>query len=200
MAGGAFEVRGGDVTYVDQGPFKPLRLRNHPTFRGNVDLANIELDYFKPITNRYNLLVDKGVLSASGAVEYGQAVKTVELNQATIEGIHVDYVHTARTDVAERQRAGQAAAVAKDVSNKPGVLVRIVELRPVKSTVGYVNKAAATPYHVFLTDVDGMLKNLSNHEVEGAAASLSRRRPSGRKSRGPPSTSRYASKRSAFRP
>ena len=100
----------------------------HPTFRGNVDLANIELDYFKPITNRYNLLVDKGVLSASGAVEYGQAVKTVELNQATIEGIHVDYVHTARGPTcAERQRAGQAAAVAKDVSNKPGVLVRIVE-------------------------------------------------------------------------
>jgi Domain of Unknown Function (DUF748) len=210
-----FEVRGGDVTYVDQGPFKPLRLRNlnlvatnirnvrskdqiypseirvsaavfesgrvaidgradfmaepHPTFRGNVDLANIELDYFKPITNRYNVWVDKGVLSASGAVEYGRVVKTVELNQATIEGIHVDYVHTAWTDVAEWQRAGQAAAVAKDVSNKPGVLVRIVELRLVKSTVGYVNKAAATPYHVFLTDTDGMLKNLSNHEVEGAA-------------------------------
>jgi len=210
-----FEVRGGDVTYVDQGPFKPLRLRNldlvatnirnvrskdqvypseirvsavvfesgrvvvdgradfmaepHPTIRGNVDLANIELDYFKPITNRYNLQVDKGVLSASGAVEYGREVKTVEMKYATVEGIHVDYVHTARTDAAERQRAGQAAAAAKEVSNKPGVLIWIGELRVIKSTVGFVNKAATPPYRVFLTDTDGMLKNLSNHEMEGAA-------------------------------
>ncbi len=210
-----FEVRGGDVTYVDQGPFKPLRLRNldlvatnirnvrskdqvypseirlsavvfesgrvavdgradfmaepHPTIRGNVDLANIELDYFKPITNRYNLQVDKGVLSASGAVEYGREVKTVELKHATVEGIHVDYVHTARTDAAERQRAGQAAAAAKEVSNKPGVLISIGELHIIKSTVGFVNKVATPPYRVFLTDTDGMLKNLTNHEMEGAA-------------------------------
>src|SRR4029434_7655715 len=105
------------VTYVDQGPFKPLHLsdldlvatniRNvrskkrtytsdvwfssrvfdaggvgaegqadfmaepTPTFRGRVDLAGIELGYFKPITKRYNLVVDKGRASASGEVEYG---------------------------------------------------------------------------------------------------------------------------------
>jgi len=90
-----FEIRGGDITYVDNGPFKPLRVANldlvatnirnrsskrpypsdvqfsavvfdsgrlsadgqanflaepNPTFRGDVELADIELDYFKPIT------------------------------------------------------------------------------------------------------------------------------------------------------
>src|SRR5438093_9721449 len=165
-----FEVRGGDVTYVDQGPFKPLRLRNldlvatnirnvrskdqvypseirvsavvfesgrvavdgradfmaepHPTIRGNVDLANIELDYFKPITNRYNLWVDKGVLSANGHVEYGLEVKTVSLARATIDGIKVDYVHTAPTAGAEREVRQKAATPAKQASNAPHPAVR----------------------------------------------------------------------------
>jgi hypothetical protein len=210
-----FEIRDGDVTYIDQGPFKPLRLRDldlvatnirnvrsgdrvypseirvsavafdsgrvgidghadfmampHPTFRGNIDLANIELDYFKPITNRYNLRVDKGVLSTSGAVEYGREVKTVEIKQATVQGIDADYVHTARTDAAERKRAGQAAGAAKEVSNKPGVLISIHELHIIKSAVGYVNKATTPSYRVFMTETDGVLKNLTNHEMEGKA-------------------------------
>src|SRR5262245_14263048 len=146
-----FEIRQGDVTYVDKGPFKPLHLselnlvatniRNvrskertypsdlwfsarvfddgrvgaegqadfmampTPTFRGRVDLAGIELDYFKPITNRYNLIVDKGILCASGEVEYGQEVRTVDLKTATLDGVHVEYVHSPRTAGAERERA-----------------------------------------------------------------------------------------------
>jgi Domain of Unknown Function (DUF748) len=210
-----FEIRNGDVTYVDQGPFKPLHLsdldlvatniRNvrskkrtypsdvqfsarvfdsgrvgaegqadfmaepTPTFRGRVDLAGIELDYFKPITNRYNLVVNKGVLSASGEVEYGQEVKTVELKNAMLEGVHVEYVHTARTAGAERDRAKQAKAAAKKVDNAPDVLVRIGELHLTKSTVGFVNKAKTPPYRIFVTDLDGSLTNLSNHETEGPA-------------------------------
>jgi Domain of Unknown Function (DUF748) len=210
-----FEIRNGDVTYVDRGPFKPLHLsdlnlvatniRNvrskkrtypsdvrfsarvfdagrvgaegqadfmaepSPTFRGRVDLAGIELDYFKPITNRYNLVVDKGVLSASGEVEYGQEVKTVELKSAMLEGVHVEYVHMARTAAVEKQRVAQAKTAAKKVDNAPGTLVRIGELHLTKSTVGFVNKAKTPPYRIFVTNLDGVLMNLSNHETEGPA-------------------------------
>jgi hypothetical protein len=210
-----FEIRDGDVTYVDRGPFKPLHLsdlnlvatniRNvrskkrtypsevrfsarvfdagrvgaegqadfmaepSPTFRGRVDLAGIELDYFKPITNRYNLVVNKGVLSASGEVEYGQEVRTVELKSAMLEGVHVEYVHMARTAAVEKQRVGQAKTAAKKVDNAPGTLVRIGELHLTKSTVGFVNKAKTPPYRLFVTNLDGVLMNLSNHETEGPA-------------------------------
>jgi Domain of Unknown Function (DUF748) len=209
-----FEIRDGDITYVDQGPFKPLRIRSlelvatnirnrqgkrpypsdvrfsalvfesgrvsadgqanflaepNPTFRGDVELTTIELDYFKPITNRYNLLVDKGVLSAAGHVEYGQETKTVALTHATIDGIHVDYVHTAPTAVAERETREKAAAAAKEASNAPDLLVRIDELRMTKSTVGFVNKATTPSYRVFLSDADGTLTNLSNQQIEGTA-------------------------------
>jgi hypothetical protein len=209
-----FEIRQGDVTYVDQGPFKPLRVRDinlvatdirnrprkrpypsrvrfsalvfesgkvtadgqanflaepNPTFRGDVELATIELDYFKPITNRYNLWVDKGVLSANGHVEYGQDARTVLLTHAAIDGIQVDYVHTGPTAAAEREQRQKAAAAAKETSNAPDLLLKINELRLSRSTVGFVNKATTPAYRVFIADTDASLTNLSNHEIEGTA-------------------------------
>ena len=209
-----FEIRAGDVTYVDDGPFKPLHIRDleliatnirnrpvkrpypsdvrfsaivfesgrvsadgqanflaepNPTFRGDVDIADIELDYFKPITNRYNLWVDKGVLSANGHVEYAQETKTVLLTRAAIDGIHVDYVHTASTAGAERETRGKAADAARQTSNAPDLLVRISELKLTRSTVGFVNKAVSPSYRVFLADTDGTVTNLSNQQSEGTA-------------------------------
>jgi hypothetical protein len=209
-----FEIRGGGVTYVDEGPFKPLHIRDleliatnirnrptkrpypsdvrfsaivfesgrvsaegqanflaetNPTFRGDIDIADIELDYFKPITNRYNLWVDKGVLSANGHVEYAQEAKTVSLTRAAIDGIHVDYVHTAPTAGAEQEARGKAAAAARQANNAPDLLVRISELRLSRSTVGFVNKTVTPSYRVFLADTDGTLTNLSNQQTEGTA-------------------------------
>jgi Domain of Unknown Function (DUF748) len=209
-----FEIRGGDITYVDQGPFKPLRIheldlvatniRNrprkrpypsdvrfsarvfdsgrlsavgqadflaqpNPTFRGDVELVAIELDYFKPITNRYNLWVDRGVLSADGHVEYARETKTVSLEHATIDGIRVDYVHTAPTAGTEREQRGKVVAAAKQANNAPDLLLRIGELRLTRSTVGFVNKTTAPPYRIYLADTDGTLTNLSNHATEGTA-------------------------------
>src|SRR5882672_4998328 len=40
----------------------------HAAFMTDVKLDRIELDYFKPITNRYNVAVDKGTLAAYGEV------------------------------------------------------------------------------------------------------------------------------------
>ena len=209
-----FEIRAGDITYVDDGPFKPLHVRNldvvatnirnrrskrpypsdvrfeaqvfesgrlsadgqadflaepNPTFRGDVELASIELDYFKPITNRYNLWVDKGMLSAAGHVEYGQKNRTVILSRAAVDGIQVDYVHTPQTAATERATRAKTANAAKEVSNAPELLLRINELRLTKSTVGFVNKTTNPSYRVFLADTDGSLTNLSNQQVEGTA-------------------------------
>src|SRR4030095_8812796 len=201
-----FEIRDGNVTYVDQGPFKPLHLsdldlvatnirnvrskkRPYPSdvwfsarvfdagrvgaegqadfmaeptaaFRGRVDLAGIELGSFKPITNRYNLVVDKGVVSASGEVEYGQEVRTVELKSAMLEGVHVEYGHSPRTTGGARESAG------KKVNNAPDVLVRIGELHLVNSTLGFVNKAKTPAYRIFVEDLNGFLANLINHETQ----------------------------------
>src|SRR5262249_28271605 len=152
-----------DITYQDQGPFKPLHIRDfnfsatnirnvrsrehvypsefqadaavfetghfsvdgradflaepNATFIADAMLDRIALDYFKPITDRYNVTVDKGVLSAKGQVEYGTKIRRVELREATIDGIKVDYVHTAATANVEQERVTQTVEAAKATGN-----------------------------------------------------------------------------------
>jgi hypothetical protein len=59
-----------------------------------IKLDTIALDYFKPVTNRYNLAVDKGMLSAEGEVEIALQFKSLKLWSATVDGIQVDYIQT----------------------------------------------------------------------------------------------------------
>ncbi len=210
-----FRAREGDITYEDQGPFKPLRLRHlnfvatnirnvkskdrvypsefhveaavfdsgrvqadgradflaesNPTFIGRAVLERIELDYFKPITNRYNVTVDKGLLSADGEFEFGSQVRRLELQEASLEGVRIDYIHTARTAGAEQARVSQVGHAAKAATNAPDLLIKIGHLRIAKSTFGFTNKATAPPYRVFITDTDAILTNLTNQKSEGTA-------------------------------
>lgn len=210
-----FRVSQGDITYVDQGPYKPLRLRGldidasnirnvasaervypsafrfaatvfesgrlsaeghadflakpNPSFRASIVLEDIELDYFKPITGRYHLDVEKGVLSAEGLVESAPDLKQVEITRATVRNIRVDYIHTPRTATAEQEQRAEAAHAVKAANNAPGVLYKIDELRVVGAVFGFVNKGAATPYRLFLTDTELTVTNLSNHKSQGPA-------------------------------
>ena len=141
----------------------------HPTFRGSVAMEHIELDYFKPIARRYNLMLDKGLLSANGDVEYGLETKTVELRTAHVEGVHLEYVQPPQTEGVERRRVAQAAQKARAISHAPGVLVQIDELRATRSTFGFQNQSTTPPYRVFVSDLTGTLRNLSNQEHQGPA-------------------------------
>jgi len=208
-----FRIREGDITYQDQGPFKPLhiehfnfhatnirnvRSREHvypsefqasavvfgnghlsvdgradflaepnATFIADTTLDRIALDYFKPITDRYNVTVDKGVLSAKGQVEYGAKVRRVELREATIDGIKVDYVHTASTANAEQTRVTQTVQAAQATGNAPDLLIRIGRLHIRNSSFGYVNRGTNPPYRVFLADTDITVTNVSNQTGAG---------------------------------
>ena len=208
-----FHIRDGDITYQDQGPFKPLHIRNfnfiatnirnvrskereypseywldatvfdsghvhadgnadflaepNPTFIGNTKLARIELDYFKPVTNRYNVSVDKGLLSANGQFEFGTKVRRVELEEATVSGIKVEYTHMARTAAAEQARVTGAVKAAQKASNAPDLLLKIAKVRVTQATFGYTNKTTNPPYHLFLADTDVTLTNVSNQKGQG---------------------------------
>jgi hypothetical protein len=142
----------------------------HPGVRARFLLAGIDLDYFKPITNRVNLSVRGGSLTVSGSTEYAPSIKTLALDRVRVEGPEVEYVHTARTAEDESERAGRAARAAKAVANAPGVQLRIDRLELVRGTLGFVNRAAQPPYRVRMTEVDLSVDNLSNQRAEGAAA------------------------------
>jgi hypothetical protein len=206
----------GDVTYVDQGPFKPLHLsqlrlgaenirnvrsreRTYPSeihldgavfengrvqLDGRADflaephlgvqaalrLEGVELDYLKPITNRYNLSVRDGSLSLEGSVEYAPSVERLILNRALVQGVALDYVHKPQTARIEETRLQQTAKTAQQVAGRSDVELRVDRLDVAKSRIGFVNEAANPPYRIALSDTDLTIEHLTNGAHDGRAS------------------------------
>jgi hypothetical protein len=133
----------------------------YAAFMADITLDGIALDYFKPITSRYRLSVDEGVLSASGEVEISPQFKSVKLWSATVDGMHADYVQT-RATVGAARAAARETIEAADRAQDPGVQFRVDRLDIVKSRFGFVNRTKAPGYRVFMTDATATLTNLSS--------------------------------------
>lgn len=142
----------------------------HMGVQADLSLEQIALDYFKPITNRYNLNVRKGTLNANGQLEYARTRKTIDLEDITLQGVDADYVHKSQTAAAEEQTKQQIKEKTKAVANEPGILVHVDEIRVVQGRLAYVNQAAEPEYALYFTDTDLRVTNLTNHaEEEGAS-------------------------------
>ncbi len=132
-------------------------------------LENIELEYFKPIANRYNLSVTKGTLALAGDIEYAPTITKVALDKVTVQNTHLEYIHTAATVQAEQARKDQTVKAAKQVANEPSMEFRVNRVEVTKSTFVLVNRAASPEYRLELTDAQLTVENLSNQRIEGAA-------------------------------
>jgi len=211
----AFQVRDAELTYVDQGPFRPLQfsrvnlradnIRNikspdhvypseihlegvvfdsgkivvdgnadflaepHVGLQGSMELEGIDLDYFKPITRRYNVTVRRGSLSTLGVFEYAPKTKALDLQEISIRNADIEYVHKSDTAATEKETAKQIERAAKQVSNSPEILLRLDKVSILQSTFRFRNEAADTPYRLFLSDAEIRLANVSNQRAEGTA-------------------------------
>jgi hypothetical protein len=125
-------------------------------------MDHVQLDYFRPVIERYNLSVRNGRLSLAGNVEYAPTVTRVILERALLEGVALEYRHLPRTADAEKARVEQTAAVAKQAATTSSAELRIDRLEIVKSAFGFTNQAAARPYRLQLTDTDLTVENLGN--------------------------------------
>jgi hypothetical protein len=139
----------------------------HPGLQASLSLEGVALDYFKPITERYNVAVRGGVLSSSGEVEYAPTAKTVHLQTVSIRGVDIEYVHKPETAAAEKQTAAQIRETAKQLTNHPDVRLRVDDVNIRRSTFTFRNFAATTPYRVSVADVQIRLANVSNQRAEG---------------------------------
>jgi Domain of Unknown Function (DUF748) len=214
-----FVIRDADLTYIDKGPFRPLRItqvnfiaeniRNvtseegtypspvhaegvvfetgkirldgnadflaepHLAVKGNFQIDAVALDYFRPISERYNLSVRKGVLSATGVTEYTPDVARMILQKVTLDGIDADYIREAPSAPTEEitKKVGQTA---RKYSNEPTLEIKVDELAVRNSRLGVVNRAAKPPYRVFFTDVTIEIQNFSNHLKDGVARGKAR--------------------------
>jgi hypothetical protein len=208
------QIIDGDVTYVDQGPFKPLHvshvnlnaenIRNiasqeqvypspihleavvfdagsvwldgradflaepHVGVQAALRLDQVALDYFKPITNRYNLAVRNGSLSLAGNIEYAPTITRLILERVLVHGVALEYLHLPHTAEAEKARAQQTAEAAKQAT-RTSTELRIERLEVVKSTFGFMNQAARPAYRLQLTDTNLTVEHLGNQRRDGPA-------------------------------
>jgi Domain of Unknown Function (DUF748) len=142
----------------------------HLGVKADIEVESIPLDYFKPITERYNVTVRSGAVSGAGTMEYAPDGRTlVHLREVRADRLDVDWVHTAVTKANEAEVARQAKETARKVSNAPSMHLRVDHAVISHSTVGFVNAAVRPRFRVFIADTELDLKNLSNHFTEGAA-------------------------------
>lgn len=209
-----FVIRNADVTYIDKGPFKPLRItklnllaeniRNveseagtypspvhvegvvfetgkirldgnadflaepHMALKGDLQVDQITLDYFRPITERYDFSVRKGVLSADGSIEFAPQMKSLIVRKLTLDNVDADYVHEAPTGPV-KEVAKEVGKTARKYSNEPTLQIKVDEVQMRKGQLGYMNRAAKPAYHIYFTDTTLEMHNFSNHLEDGVA-------------------------------
>lgn len=140
----------------------------HMAIKGDIELDQITLDYFKPIAERYKFSVRKGSLFTRGSIEYAPEVQKVLIRNITLSGLDADYLHQETGTAPTEKVAKEAGKVARETANKPTLEVKIDRL-DLDGRIGYVNQAAKPAYTVFLEGAKVQAQNVSNHLKDGVA-------------------------------
>jgi hypothetical protein len=126
-------------------------------------LDRVPLDRLRPIVQRANLVLRGGSLSSSGRVEYGPRFQDVRAEIVTIDGLRIDYLHTAATAGEERRRARKAVEAAEAESTP----MRIERLRLTDAELGFEDRTRSPHYRVFLDQIALEATHLSLGPVPG---------------------------------
>jgi hypothetical protein len=210
-----FVITDGELTYVDQGPYRPLEFRNvnfraynirnissgegeypsdvyleanvfkngkivleghadflaepHVAIKAAMQAEQIELDYFRPITERYNFSVRRGVLSTNGSIEYAKNKRILSVPRLEIQNLVADYVHTRPAISPTNELSKKADKVIREHSNEPTLELDVNEVSIRDSELGIINKASEPQYRLFVTGAQVKIQNLSNQAEDGAA-------------------------------
>ena len=139
----------------------------HAGVKGRVELAEIGLDYFRPVLQRANIVVTRGVLNGKGLVEYAPKFKKVDLDEVHLAGLQAEYLYHKPKAAVAKEAVKTTAQTAKEVSNDPSVVLHAREMKLTDATVGFVNKDSAPSYRVFLANTNLTIENFSNQKSEG---------------------------------
>ncbi len=140
-----------------------------PGILASYQVVQIPLSKFEPEVQRANLHVYNGILQSKGVVEYSPKIARVDVDNAAIDGIHLDYVHTSQSAAAESNRIAIVKADAAKVNNAPGVLLKAREVSLTNSELKFIDDAASPHYRFVISDANMRATNLSNHLSAGPA-------------------------------
>jgi hypothetical protein len=140
-----------------------------PGARAQYTIANVPLSAFDPEIREINIAVSGGRLSGSGLLEYSPKVTRVQVDNATIDGVALGYLHAPSTQQAETRRIKETGKQIEKQNNRPAVDISVAEFDITHSNFSYTDKTSNPGYRLFINDTDLALKNLSNHQNQGPA-------------------------------
>ena len=145
----------------------------HVAFTAGVTFDQIDLSYFRPITERYHFDVRGGMISTAGTLEYAANKKILDVPDLRVDGLIADYEHVKKSAPTE-ELAKKTGRVIEQKSNDPGLEVRFNNVRIAGGELGMVNRAANPEYRLFVTKTHLDISNLSNQAEAGVAAARAR--------------------------
>ena len=206
-----FVIHNGELTYVDEGPFRPLELngvnlraeniRNirsdegvypspvhieavvfgngkllvngnadffaepHVSFKTDLALENIALNFFEPLIERYNFAVHRGALSANGTMEYAANTKYINIGEIRARDVNAEYINRT-ADSAPETAAKKVDKAAKEYSDAPTLAVR-VDKAYINGRLGFFNTARKPPYRIFWSPCEVQISNFTNQSEDG---------------------------------
>lgn len=145
----------------------------HVAFTAGVTFDQIDLSYFRPITERYHFDVRGGMISTAGTLEYAANKKILDVPDLRVDGLIADYEHVKKSAPTE-ELAKKTGRVIEQKTNDPGLEVRFNNVRIAGAELGMVNRAANPEYRLFVTKTHLDISNLSNQAEAGVAAARAR--------------------------
>ena len=140
-----------------------------PGARAQYTIENVPLNAFDPQIRQINVAVSGGKLSSNGLLEYSPKVTRVEIDNATVDGVALGYLHAPSTQQAEAHRVKETGKQIEKQNNRPAVDISVGEFDITRSSFSFTDKTTNSNYRLFFSDADIALKNLSNHQRQGAA-------------------------------
>jgi Domain of Unknown Function (DUF748) len=133
----------------------------YPGIHALYRLRNVPLGPLEQVTTRSNIELHRGLLTSHGEVEYAPRWKLVQVAEVRLDGVQLDYVHTAATAELERRRGEELVAAAKRADIAP-LVMRLDRLHLTHGSVGFVDRKQTPNYRIFVDDADFEIDNLSN--------------------------------------
>ena len=140
-----------------------------PGARAKYTIEKVPLSAFDPEIRQINLQVSGGKLASNGLLEYSPKITRVDVDNATIDGVDVGYVHAPSTQKAEAQRVKNAGKQIEKQNNRPAVEIAVHDFDVNHSNFTYTDKTSNPNYKLFINDTELTIKNLSNHQTKGPA-------------------------------
>ncbi|HEV8117162.1 MAG TPA: DUF748 domain-containing protein, partial [Thermoanaerobaculia bacterium] len=133
-------------------------------------VEKVPLDRFRSLLERSaNMSIKGGVLASEGELEYAPKAKLAHVKDVSIDGLHLDFIHTTATAPKENAVKRDVKEAAKKASNNPNIVLKLDKFELLHSTLGLINRATTPDYRIFVSGADLRVTNLSNHAADGLA-------------------------------